>query len=49
MKNRIYLDWNGSAPMLDEAREALIRATEYPGNPSSIHREGRKARALIEN
>jgi cysteine desulfurase len=49
MKNRIYLDWNGSAPMLDEAREALIKATEHFGNPSSIHREGRKARALIEN
>jgi cysteine desulfurase len=49
MKKRIYLDWNGSAPMLEEAREALIKATDHVGNPSSIHREGRKARALIEN
>jgi cysteine desulfurase len=46
---RIYLDHNASAPMLPEAIEAMRDAFALPGNPSSIHREGRAARAVIEN
>ena len=46
--NRAYLDWNASAPLLREARAAMLSALELCGNPSSVHREGRAARALIE-
>ncbi|MBV2142923.1 cysteine desulfurase [Falsochrobactrum sp. TDYN1] len=45
---RLYLDYNASAPLLDEARKAVIEALEITGNPSSVHREGRAARALVE-
>ena len=46
--NRAYLDWNASAPLVQAAREAALRALELQGNPSSIHREGRAARAIVE-
>src|SRR5262245_49809995 len=45
MTERIYLDWNASAPLRPEARAAALEAT---GNPSSVHVEGRAARRLIE-
>ncbi|TRD20757.1 cysteine desulfurase family protein [Palleronia caenipelagi] len=45
---RAYLDWNASAPLRVEAREAMVAALDQLGNPSSIHAEGRAARALIE-
>ena len=48
MTARAYLDWNATAPLRPEAREAMIAAMEVAGNPSSIHAEGRKARALVE-
>jgi len=47
-KKRIYLDWNATAPLLDEARDALVDALSLPGNPSSVHAEGRAARAMVE-
>ncbi|WP_079211814.1 cysteine desulfurase family protein [Brucella pituitosa] len=46
---RLYLDYNASAPLLDEARNAVIEALGITGNPSSVHREGRAARALVES
>ncbi|TAL18642.1 cysteine desulfurase [bacterium] len=46
---RTYLDWNASAPLRTQAREALFSALERFGNPSSIHREGREAKELLEN
>ncbi|GGA81670.1 cysteine desulfurase [Brucella endophytica] len=46
--SRIYLDYNASAPLMAEAREAVVAALDFPGNPSSVHREGRAARALVE-
>jgi cysteine desulfurase len=46
---RTYLDWNASAPLRLEAREAMLTALEAIGNPSSVHTEGRRARALIED
>lgn len=46
---RLYLDFNASAPLLDEARNAVIEALGITGNPSSVHREGRAARALVES
>ena len=45
--SRIYLDYNATAPLRPEAREALLAALDI-GNPSSVHEEGRKARALVE-
>lgn len=45
---RAYLDWNASAPVRPEARAALLEALDRFGNPSSPHREGREARALLE-
>jgi cysteine desulfurase len=46
--SRIYLDYNASAPLLGEAREVVVSALSITGNPSSVHREGRAARALAE-
>jgi cysteine desulfurase len=46
---RTYLDWNATAPLRPEAREAMLAALDVVGNPSSVHAEGRKARALIED
>ena len=45
--SRTYLDYNATAPLRPEAREALLAALDI-GNPSSVHEEGRKARALVE-
>lgn len=47
-KDRIYLDWNATAPLLEGARQAMISALALNGNPSSVHAEGRAARAVIE-
>lgn len=48
-RERTYLDWNATAPLRPEAREAMLAALDVVGNPSSVHAEGRKARALIED
>lgn len=45
---RTYLDWNATAPLLSEAREAVLSALALPGNASSVHVEGRAARAVID-
>lgn len=45
---RIYADYNATAPLRPEARAAMLRALDLTGNPSSVHSEGRKARALVE-
>jgi cysteine desulfurase len=45
---RTYLDHNATSPLRPEARDAMIAALELCGNASSVHGEGRKARALIE-
>lgn len=47
-KQRIYMDWNATAPLLGDARAAMIDALAEPGNPSSVHAEGRAARAMVE-
>ena len=44
----LYLDWNASAPLRAEAREAVAAALELTGNPSSVHSEGRAVRRTIE-
>jgi cysteine desulfurase len=45
---RIYFDANAGSPLLPEAREAMIAALGEAANASSVHEEGRRARALIE-
>jgi cysteine desulfurase len=45
----IYADYNATAPMRPEAREALLAALALgPTNPSSVHQAGRAARAVVE-
>ena len=43
-----YLDHNASAPLLPEARQAMVDALALTGNPSSVHAHGRAQRALVE-
>ncbi len=45
---RLYLDWNATTPLRPEAKAAMLAAMEVVGNPSSVHAEGRAAKALIE-
>ena len=45
---RTYLDHNATAPLSDAAREAMIAALDVTGNPSSVHAEGRRARAIVD-
>lgn len=45
---RIYADYNATAPLRPEAKAAMLRALDLTGNPSSVHAEGQKARALVE-
>src|ERR1700733_7491349 len=48
MTDRVYLDWNATTPLRDEARRAIADALDLPGNASSVHAEGREARKWIE-
>jgi cysteine desulfurase len=48
MNQRSYLDHNATTPLRPEVREAVIGALSLSGNPSSVHAEGRAARAAIE-
>ncbi len=46
---RIYLDHNATTPPHPQVIEAMARCLEqYPGNPSAIYREGREAKAALE-
>ncbi|MEM7743948.1 MAG: cysteine desulfurase family protein [Pseudomonadota bacterium] len=45
---RVYLDWNATAPLRPEARDAMLQAMDVVGNPSSVHAEGRAAKKTIE-
>jgi cysteine desulfurase len=48
MAERAYFDWNATAPLREEARDAMTAALALTGNPSSVHAEGRAARRLVE-
>src|SRR6478736_4894011 len=48
MVDRAYFDWNATAPLRDEAREAVTAALTLTGNASSVHAEGRAARRVVE-
>jgi cysteine desulfurase len=46
---RIYFDNAATTPIAPEVLDVMAHAlAEYYGNPSSIHAEGRKARAIVE-
>ncbi len=45
---RIYCDYNATAPLRPEAREAMSAVLGEAGNPSSVHAEGRRARSIVE-
>ena len=46
---RVYLDNAASTPILPEVVDAMVPLLrEQYGNPSSIHAEGRKGRAIVE-
>lgn len=46
---RIYLDHNATSPLRPQARAALLDALEAPRNASSVHSEGRAAKAILEH
>lgn len=45
---RVYLDHNATTPLCAAARAAMIAAMDVCGNPSSVHAEGRQAKAVVE-
>ncbi len=49
----LYWDHNAATPLLPEVAELLVQsvreAVESPGNPSSVHRGGRRARARLDS
>jgi cysteine desulfurase len=46
----IYLDYNATTPLCDEARKAMLPYLDrHFGNPSSVHAAGRETRAAIDN
>jgi cysteine desulfurase len=49
MTERVYLDWNATAPLRPEAKAAMADAWDLAGNPSSVHAEGRQARRMVED
>ena len=48
-KTPVYCDYNAGAPIRAEAAVAMSRVLAAGGNPSSVHRTGRRMRALIED
>lgn len=46
--SRTYCDYNATAPLRPEAAAVMSRALGFMGNASSVHAEGRKARAMVE-
>src|SRR2546430_3181595 len=49
-KKMIYLDYNATTPLCDQARQAMLPYLDrHFGNPSSVHAAGREARAAIDD
>ena len=46
---RVYLDHNATSPLRPEVKAAILAAMEVGGNASSVHREGRAARKLMDD
>ena len=46
----IYLDYNATTPLCDDAREAMLPYLDrHFGNPSSVHAAGRETRAAVDD
>lgn len=45
---RVYFDYAATARLRPEARAAMLEALENFGNPSSVHGEGQRARAMVD-
>ena len=45
---RIFLDHNATSPLRPRARAAMDQALDSPRNASSVHAEGRAAKAMLE-
>lgn len=43
-----YLDHNATSPLRPAAFDAMVEALQAGGNPSSVHRSGRTARARVD-
>jgi len=46
---RTYLDHAASTPVRESARDAFLSALAVAGNPSSVHRDGQAAKAIVED
>ncbi len=46
---RSYFDYNATSPLAPGVLEAVLEALKVVGNPSSPHREGRRAQALLDS
>lgn len=46
---RIYFDYAATTPLREGARRALVEALDIYGNASSVHAEGQRARALLDD
>ena len=44
-----YLDYNATAPLRHEVRDAMLDVMAAPANPSSVHGFGQKARLKVED
>ncbi len=47
--SRTYLDHNATSPLRPQAKAAMLAVLDAAGNASSIHDEGRRARATVED
>lgn len=45
---RVYMDHHAATPLDPRVRAALLELSDHWANPSSVHAEGRRSRALIE-
>ena len=48
MADRIYLDYNATAPVRPEVIELMCESMDTVGNASSVHEPGRQARQRVE-
>ena len=49
MPQRVYADWNATAPLRPQARDAMMAVFGPAVNPSSVHTEGRAARRIVDD
>src|SRR5258708_38766315 len=48
MRAFVYLDHNATSPLRPAAFDAMVEALRAGGNPSSVHRAGRRARGIVD-